>query len=54
MAARPKTYICIKCGKPFTKLVGGVIMSPEQMELEVHPVCDKCKLCAVTGLFKKK
>lgn len=24
-----KTYTCVKCGKPFTKAVGGFVMSPE-------------------------
>ena len=46
------SYICVKCGKVFTKAVGGVIMSPKQMELEIHPVCDKCKLSAITEIFK--
>lgn len=51
-----KTYTCIKCGKQFTKSVGGVVMTPSQMELELHPVCDQCKLDAakkVIGIFKK-
>lgn len=54
MSGEPKIYICVKCGKPFTKWAGGAIMSPHQMELEVHPVCDKCKLNAAAGLFKRK
>lgn len=48
----PKTYICVKCGKPFIKMVGGVAMSPKQMELELHPICDKCKLAAIGSIFK--
>lgn len=47
-----KTYTCMKCGKPFTKAVGGVIMTPKQMELEMHPMCDKCKLKQVADVFK--
>lgn len=43
----PKIYTCVKCGKPFTKMVGGVVMSPKQMELELHPVCDICKLSTI-------
>lgn len=51
-----KTYTCRKCGKKFTKAVGGVVMSPEEMRLETCPVCDRCKLEAakeVIGIFMK-
>ncbi len=51
-----KTYTCQKCGEKFTKAVGGVVMSPKQMELEMHPVCDRCKLKKVkefVDIFKK-
>lgn len=44
-----KTYTCAKCGKQFTKPTGGVIMTPPQMELELHPVCDQCKMKMVSG-----
>ena len=47
-----KTYTCVKCGKIFTKAVGGIVMTPQQMELEVRPVCDKCKLKGITSIFK--
>lgn len=47
-----KTYTCVKCGKKFTKSVGGVVMTPKQMELETHPVCDRCKLNTVINIFK--
>lgn len=47
-----KTYTCVKCGKQFTKTVGGVVMSPKQMQLEIRPVCDKCKLSAIAGILK--
>ena len=45
---RWKSYICVKCGKVFTKAVGGVVM------VSPLPVCDKCKLDTVAGLFKPK
>lgn len=51
-----KTYICQKCEKRFTKAVGGIVMSPNQMELEIHPVCDWCKLEKVkefVDIFKR-
>lgn len=44
MSLEFKTFTCKKCGKQFTKAVGGVIMSPKQLELEWNPVCDRCKL----------
>lgn len=51
----PKTYTCRKCGKRFTKTVGGVIMTAA--ELEIYPVCDKCrvqKVCeTVRNILKK-
>ena len=47
-----KKYTCQKCGKRFTKTVGGVVMSPKQMELEMYPVCDRYKLAGVSRIFK--
>lgn len=47
-----KMYTCVKCGKQFTKEAGGFVMSPKQMQLEIHPICDKCKLSAIVGIFK--
>lgn len=44
-----KTYTCVKCGKQFSKRVGGVVMSPSEMELALHPVCDQCKMKTVSG-----
>ena len=49
---RFETYTCVKCGKRFTKAVGGIAASPEKAVLAVHPVCDKCELAAVKKLFK--
>lgn len=49
---RLETYTCVKCGKRFTKAVGGIVASQGEMILAVHPVCDKCKLTAVKKLFK--
>ena len=48
---RFKTYTCTKCGKQFQKSVGGDELSPKEMELELCPVCDACKLKKVAGLF---
>ena len=48
---RFKTYNCTKCGKQFQKAVGGVVLSPKEMELELCPVCDACKLKKVAGLL---
>lgn len=50
---RYETYICVKCGKPFTKAVGGVVMTPAQMALEAHPMCDACKRKKLKGIFLK-
>lgn len=47
-----ETYTCAKCGKTFTKAVGGIVMPPKEMELALHPVCDACKLKKITGIFK--
>lgn len=49
---RFKTYACTKCGKQFQKAVGGVVLSPKEMELELCPVCDACKLERVASIFK--
>lgn len=53
MALRLETYICCKCGKPFTKWVGGIVMSPAEMELTLHPKCDACKLATGKALLRK-
>jgi len=47
MARSPKTYVCVKCGQPFTKWVGGIVMSPEEKQLMLRPICDKMqsKVC---------
>lgn len=47
-----KTYTCVKCGRTFTKAVGGFVMTPKQMELEMRPICDKCKLNQAWNIFK--
>lgn len=46
-----KTYTCKKCGKQFVKNVGGVVMSPKEMELELRPICDRCKLKNIAKIF---
>ena len=55
MSLEIKTFICKKCGKTFRKAVGGVVMTPEAMELTLNPVCDKCKAESaknvITGVF---
>lgn len=48
---RFKTYTCKKCGKQFTKPTGGFTTSPSQMELELYPVCDQCKLKTIGRIF---
>ena len=53
MSLEMKTFTCKKCGKTFRKAVGGVVMTPEAMELMLNPVCDKCKINAVAGTFGK-
>ena len=42
-----QTFTCVKCGKSFTKMVGGVVMTPKERELMTRPVCDKCKFNAI-------
>ena len=49
-----KKYTCIKCGRQFTKMVGGVVASPQEMELALRPVCDKCKLNKVVDILNLK
>lgn len=49
-----KTYTCKKCGKQFMKSVGGVVMPPKEMELELRPICDRCKLNTITSIFTGK
>ena len=46
-----KRYTCVKCGRTFTKMAGGIVMSPREMQLEMRPVCDKCKFNAVTKIL---
>lgn len=53
MARSPKNYVCVKCGKPFTKWVGGIVMTPEEQQLMLRPVCDKCKAKSIGSLLKK-
>lgn len=48
-----KRYTCIKCGKTFTKMVGGIVVTPRERELELCPVCDKCKLGRIADIFKR-
>lgn len=47
-----KTYTCRKCGKQFTKAVGGIVASPKELELAWNPVCDRCKLNAIKSIFQ--
>lgn len=49
-----KTYTCIKCGIKFAKSMGGVVASPGEMELSIHPICVKCKLKTVVGIFQQR
>lgn len=47
-----KTFTCSVCGKQFTKSVGAIMMSPKDLELMVHLVCNKCKLSKIAKIFK--
>ena len=47
-----KTFTCSVCGKQFTKSVGGIVLSPKDLELMAHPVCGKCKLNKIAKIFK--
>lgn len=49
MSLEFKTFTCKKCGKRFTKAVGGIVASRKQ--LEWNPVCDQCKLEAIESFF---
>ena len=40
---RMKTYVCVKCSRPFQKYTGGVVANRDDLELAVRPVCDSCK-----------
>lgn len=53
MALRLGTYVCCKCGKTFTKWVGGVVMGPAEMELVLHPKCNACKIAQAKATFQK-
>ena len=43
MPVVPKTYTCTKCGRPFTKNVSGIVMTPADAELLTNPLCNDCK-----------
>lgn len=47
----PKTYICVKCGKSFTKMAGGITPGPKEHMRDLYPVCDKCKLKKIEDIF---
>lgn len=51
MSLEFKTFTCKKCGKRFTKAVGGIVASPKELELAWNPVCDRCQLGAVKKAF---
>lgn len=40
---RAKIFRCVKCGKPFVKMVGGFVLTPEEKKLMLCPICDACK-----------
>jgi hypothetical protein len=52
MSLRFETFTCVECSKPFIKPVGGVIMSPQEMDIRLHPVCDQCKIRRLKSAFK--
>ena len=52
MARTLKTFVCVKCGRSFTKWVGGVIMNPEEEQLMLRPICDKCKMKSIGKIIK--
>ena len=54
MSLEFKTFTCKKCGKRFTKAVGGIVASPKQLELEWNPVCDQCKWNKVKDILGLK
>ena len=51
---RMKTYICRKCGMPFQKMVGGIILSDEEKELMHHPLCEACKARSADGALRQR
>lgn len=51
---RQERYICVTCGRSFTKMVGGVVLSPKEQELMIRPVCDKCKRNNIADIFGMK
>jgi predicted ATP-dependent serine protease len=46
MAKSQKMFICKKCGRPFTKWIGGIILTPAEKRFLRNPVCDTCKAAA--------
>ena len=47
---RVKKVYCEKCGRLFTKVVGGIIINPA----DYINICSKCKLKSVKQIFSKK
>lgn len=43
MEAYFRTFTCAKCGRKFTKMIGGFVLTPREVELKTTPVCDSCK-----------
>jgi len=54
VVVRAERYTCVKCGKQFTKMVGGIVLSPGEWKLALYPVCDKCKLNKVKDILGLK
>jgi len=49
---RWETFVCMKCGCTFMKVVGGIVTTDREMNLRIHPVCDRCKWNSIIGFFK--
>lgn len=47
---RVKKVYCEKCGRLFTKVVGGIIINPA----DYINICSKCNLKSVKQIFSKK
>lgn len=47
-----KTFICQKCGKCFSVMVGGIVQTPRELNLYAYPLCSKCKLSKIAKIFK--